>query len=418
MCCLKCEHLFHVQFESFHCISLSLISNLKKVNELTLKDCLNAFVSSEILKNVVCENCEKLEKNGDQLLENLKKMKSTFVKRLTFAKLPQMLVIHFQRLICLPNGIPIKKEDRIRFPNILIMDEYEHYAIQQKSNLNVLNNSTISNILNKSNNSIQNFKLLNKQKQLFTNNLDDKLQLSSDCNDKNLIEELVEEMKSIVSKENNHLDRANLSNNNISKITSTLIKQENEKTTISLSSSLNLSSDLSNNIKECKIEQQQNTELPEFTLNTAINLVDNSSCISNHNDKSTSFINNSQQQQQNKTFENLNDIKNETKATSNEYSNSELSNRMSSNPIQLNTGLTSSLCQNAKYKYKLNSAIVHLGSSFSGHYISYRRSSNAASLNNRTNSDWYFTSDNVIRPSSLEEALRSNAYMLFYERIK
>lgn len=432
MNCLKCDHKFTIQFESFHCISLPLVT--KRSNEpISLKDCLNAFVSNEILRDVVCENCQKLDEiNSKQKNEekdmnssnqqlNSSKKKSTFIKRLTFAKLPQLLVIHFQRLICLSNGMPIKKEDRIKFPNILIMDEYELNAVQQKSNINLLktlnldmsnsmNNSNVLNNLNKPKNSnistnqndlnsCENSKLSNNQQ------LTNERQLLN-----GLMKESSMESNVVVSNEN-HLDHANLSNNNdISQIISSSIKHNTSPTS-------SVKSTLSDTKSNGTIEEYSTLSTPSKTLTNDLT-IDSS--------ENGTFVNNSQLDNistsnkiSNSSVES--ETKIETKAT-NGYSKNELSNKTPSNSIKSNSDLISSSSRkNVKYKYRLNACIVHFGSSFSGHYISHRRKStmnDLTDLNNSHSGDWYFTSDNVIRNSSLEDALRSNAYMLFYERIK
>ena len=68
-----------------------------------------------------------------------------------------------------------------------------------------------------------------------------------------------------------------------------------------------------------------------------------------------------------------------------------------------------------RHAYKLASVVVHLGDSMSGHFITYRRapSSNGQRFPDR----WVYTSDTEVRKATVSEALQSNAYMLFYEKI-
>lgn len=66
-----------------------------------------------------------------------------------------------------------------------------------------------------------------------------------------------------------------------------------------------------------------------------------------------------------------------------------------------------------RYKYALNSVIVHIGNSLSGHFICYRRI-----FDNQTNTvKWYCTSDLSIAEVSDTTVYSSSAYMLFYERM-
>ncbi|XP_010513106.1 PREDICTED: ubiquitin carboxyl-terminal hydrolase 1-like [Camelina sativa] len=71
--------------------------------------------------------------------------------------------------------------------------------------------------------------------------------------------------------------------------------------------------------------------------------------------------------------------------------------------------------------YRLAGLVEHLGTMRGGHYIAYirggdktRRESNSKEPNS---SIWYHASDAWVRRVSFEEVLRSEAYILFYERI-
>ncbi|KAL1452204.1 hypothetical protein WDU94_006501, partial [Cyamophila willieti] len=86
--------------------------------------------------------------------------------------------------------------------------------------------------------------------------------------------------------------------------------------------------------------------------------------------------------------------------------------------------------------YRLKAVVVHRGSAEDGHFVTYRRgplhslsrhrcpppsTSNSNDLDldlveSSFESRWYFTSDADIRQSSLAQALKSVAYMLFYEK--
>ena len=60
-------------------------------------------------------------------------------------------------------------------------------------------------------------------------------------------------------------------------------------------------------------------------------------------------------------------------------------------------------------RFKLASAIVHIGDVYAGHFVSYRRSPSP-------HSTWLYASDSLVRHASTEEVMASTAYMLFYER--
>lgn len=532
MCCLRCDHKFTIQFESFHSISLPLVPrDLRRLSEpITLHDCLNAFVSREILKDVVCENCRKLDRQSaapnapdgtepaNQSVSTTRpKMKSTFVKRLTFAKLPQLLVIHLQRLVCLPSGMPMKKEDRVRFPSILVMDEYEHYAIQQRSSINILselNWSSRPSALNA------------RSDKLGPSNALDSLECSKDANsfaDRQSNEPpptillngssnaAPMESTSTKSDDNHHPDHhASLHNNEedvslpIASSNSSSIKQANDSGPISASSNNAKSNDVTDSVSsnccslsesgvegcnsgepnggvpnsgeldgeesnsarlngdepfggQCNGEEsslsnaeepvRQQTTVP--TVSAPLRAIGSDTNPTNRISSESACANNSPADhlptnEQPKEAGNCSDCErpdspanngttgdrhkatisaeSETKATD-EYASGELSsNKTSSNSIKLRSDL---MCpkqatpgKEPKYRYKLNASIVHLGSCFSGHYIGHRSKPADANRSNEQSGDWYFTSDSVVRPSSLEDALQSNGYMLFYERIK
>ncbi|CAK9141440.1 unnamed protein product [Ilex paraguariensis] len=71
-----------------------------------------------------------------------------------------------------------------------------------------------------------------------------------------------------------------------------------------------------------------------------------------------------------------------------------------------------------KYNYRLVGVVEHLGNMRGGHYVAYVRGG-AKSLGKpeKENGEfvWYYTSDGYVRESSLEEVLRCDAYILFYE---
>ncbi|KAL3642024.1 ubiquitin-specific protease ubp2 [Castilleja foliolosa] len=65
------------------------------------------------------------------------------------------------------------------------------------------------------------------------------------------------------------------------------------------------------------------------------------------------------------------------------------------------------------FSYRLVGLVEHMGSMRGGHYVAYVRGKS------KENGDcvWYHASDAYVRQASLEEVMRSQAYILFYERI-
>ncbi|GLV46021.1 Ubiquitin specific protease 30 [Carabus blaptoides fortunei] len=66
--------------------------------------------------------------------------------------------------------------------------------------------------------------------------------------------------------------------------------------------------------------------------------------------------------------------------------------------------------QEWRHLYQLAAVVVHIGDALSGHFATYRRG------HHTTTSKWFYTSDTEIREASMDEVLRSTAYMLFYEK--
>lgn len=61
-----------------------------------------------------------------------------------------------------------------------------------------------------------------------------------------------------------------------------------------------------------------------------------------------------------------------------------------------------------KCVYRLLGVVEHLGTMRGGHYVAYVRGSGTV---------WYHVSDAYVREVSLDEVLRCDAYLLFYELI-
>lgn len=67
--------------------------------------------------------------------------------------------------------------------------------------------------------------------------------------------------------------------------------------------------------------------------------------------------------------------------------------------------------------YKLTAVVEHIGDMFSGHFVTYRRSPYVRA-GERFSNKWLYTSDMAVREVSVDEVLKAEAYMLFYERIQ
>ncbi|XP_029018129.1 ubiquitin carboxyl-terminal hydrolase 30 isoform X2 [Betta splendens] len=71
-----------------------------------------------------------------------------------------------------------------------------------------------------------------------------------------------------------------------------------------------------------------------------------------------------------------------------------------------------------EYLFQLMAVLVHHGDMHSGHFVTYRRSPCSSRCSSASSSQWLWVSDDSVRKASLHEALSSNAYMLFYERVR
>ncbi|XP_050430390.1 ubiquitin carboxyl-terminal hydrolase 30 homolog isoform X2 [Adelges cooleyi] len=65
-----------------------------------------------------------------------------------------------------------------------------------------------------------------------------------------------------------------------------------------------------------------------------------------------------------------------------------------------------------KYIYRLKAVIVHAGEDNAGHFSTFRRGVSK----NHSRHRWFFTSDALVEEVTLQDVLRSIAYMLFYEK--
>ncbi|KAG8596765.1 hypothetical protein GDO81_002048 [Engystomops pustulosus] len=261
MVCKHCQHQSPMRYDTFDSLSLS-IPSASWGRAMTLDNCLQHFISSESVKDVVCENCTKLqaqERPNGQLVED---QKTTFVKQLKLGKLPQCLCIHLQRLSWSNQGSPLKRNEHVQFTEFLALDKYKY-----RLNGNV-----------------------HRQRQCVT--------------------------------------------------------QSGTRATTDASAA-------SEGLQNSKVQ------LLNGTCSTSLLSSPSSPCI--------------------------------------------------------NTRFSSAECT---YLFRLMAVIVHHGDMHSGHFVTYRRSPPAARTPKYPSQQWLWVSDDSVRRANIQEVLSSNAYLLFYERVR
>uniref|UniRef100_A0A8B9JVU1 Ubiquitin carboxyl-terminal hydrolase n=1 Tax=Astyanax mexicanus TaxID=7994 RepID=A0A8B9JVU1_ASTMX len=72
----------------------------------------------------------------------------------------------------------------------------------------------------------------------------------------------------------------------------------------------------------------------------------------------------------------------------------------------------------SEYLFRLTAVLVHHGDMHSGHFITYRRGPPSPRSTAPFSPQWLWVSDDSVRKASLQEALSSSAYLLFYERVR
>ncbi|XP_030075103.1 ubiquitin carboxyl-terminal hydrolase 30 [Microcaecilia unicolor] len=137
MLCKRCKHQSPVRYDTFDSLSLS-IPAAAWGRPMTLDQCLQHFISSESVKDVVCENCTKIQADDTLTGKCIKNQKTTFVRQLKLGKLPQCLCIHLQRLSWSNQGTPLKRHEHVQFNEFLSLDVYKYNLPGNKSDLNHL----------------------------------------------------------------------------------------------------------------------------------------------------------------------------------------------------------------------------------------------------------------------------------------
>ncbi|XP_053938488.1 ubiquitin carboxyl-terminal hydrolase 30 isoform X1 [Cuculus canorus] len=141
MVCKHCEHQSPVRYDTFDSLSLSIPAAVWG-RPMTLDHCLHHFISSESVKDVVCDNCTKIQAEGTLNGQSIEKQRTTFIKQLKLGKLPQCLCIHLQRLSWSNQGTPLKRHEHVQFNEFLTMDIYKYRIPVHKSSQNELNQKT------------------------------------------------------------------------------------------------------------------------------------------------------------------------------------------------------------------------------------------------------------------------------------
>ncbi|XP_076244484.1 ubiquitin specific protease 30 isoform X2 [Calliopsis andreniformis] len=108
--CSNCTRKSAVRYDKLETISLPLPPlDLCNKSYHTVEELLTRFVTSEIVLDVLCDGC------GTRCLA---------IKTLTLGKLPKCLCLHISRTTWSSSGIPIKRNDPVKFPQILTLDPY------------------------------------------------------------------------------------------------------------------------------------------------------------------------------------------------------------------------------------------------------------------------------------------------------
>ncbi|CUM63962.1 uncharacterized protein PRCAT00001550001 [Priceomyces carsonii] len=107
--CLECGHT-STTYNAFSILSLPIPEKLNSTPTVLLEDCLQEFVTTELLDEFnkwFCPNCKKFTK---------------LTKKITITRLPQVLIIHFKRFKILPNGYINKLDTFVKYPVNEVLD--------------------------------------------------------------------------------------------------------------------------------------------------------------------------------------------------------------------------------------------------------------------------------------------------------
>ncbi|KAJ8312104.1 hypothetical protein KUTeg_009477 [Tegillarca granosa] len=131
--CIECGHRNPVKYDVFDSLSLSIPDSFWVSKNL--ESLLQHYISAETVQNVECLGCSKVSQSS----KKRPLPRRTFKKKLTIGKLPHCLCIHIQRKQWMPDGMPIKRHEHIKFPEILNLDNYVYNKVghdhRKKGNL-------------------------------------------------------------------------------------------------------------------------------------------------------------------------------------------------------------------------------------------------------------------------------------------
>ncbi|KAH3894140.1 ubiquitin carboxyl-terminal hydrolase 30-like [Dreissena polymorpha] len=135
--CIDCKYRHPVRYDLNSTLSLAFPKTAWK--SIKLESLLQKFITSEIVHNVECPGCRKVQqqKNKKLIKEGFIEdtPKSSCLKRHTIGKLPQCLCLHMQRTQWLDSGIPLKKYEHVVFPETLHMDDYVYTKCESRNGL-------------------------------------------------------------------------------------------------------------------------------------------------------------------------------------------------------------------------------------------------------------------------------------------
>lgn len=109
--CINCNFKSSVRYDKLETISLPLppAGDVLKWRCHTLAELFSRLVTSEIIQNVDCDNCNT---------------RCSAMKTLTIGKLPRCLCIQIPRTTWSTSGMPIKRDDPVIFPEIFSLDPF------------------------------------------------------------------------------------------------------------------------------------------------------------------------------------------------------------------------------------------------------------------------------------------------------
>lgn len=113
--CTSCKHKFPVRIEPFESLSLPIYRSRVSFlfDSSSLEMCLKNFTNSELVEDVVCDNCSKSGSSRQRC-----------VKSLSILRPPKCLCVHLQRVTWSADNYPTKTESFVRFPLELDISPY------------------------------------------------------------------------------------------------------------------------------------------------------------------------------------------------------------------------------------------------------------------------------------------------------